>query len=37
MIFAISVQLTTLDFISINAQKGSEIVIEKVNVDEKMN
>jgi hypothetical protein len=36
MIFVISVQLTTLDFKSVNAQKGSEeVVIEKANVDEK--
>jgi hypothetical protein len=35
MIFVISVQLTTLDLKSVNAQKGSEVVIEKANVDEK--
>ncbi|HEX2407615.1 MAG TPA: hypothetical protein VHJ38_10465, partial [Nitrososphaeraceae archaeon] len=36
MIFVISVQLTTLDFKSVNAQEGSEeVVIEKTNVDEK--
>ena len=29
------VNLATLDFKSINAQKGSEVVIEKANVDEK--
>jgi hypothetical protein len=35
MIFVITVPLTTIDFKSVYAQKGSEIVIEKANVDEK--
>ncbi len=35
MIFVIMVNLTTLDLKSVNAQKGSEVVIEKANVDEK--
>jgi hypothetical protein len=35
MTFVITVPLTTLDFESIYAQKGSEIVIEKPNVDGK--
>ena len=35
MAFVITVHLTILDFKSVNAQKGTEIVIEKANVDEK--
>ena len=35
MTFVIAVHLTTLDFESVFAQKGSGIVIEKENVDEK--
>jgi hypothetical protein len=35
MIFVITVHLATLDFKSVYAQKGSEVVIEKANVDEK--
>lgn len=35
MTFVITVDLMTLDFESVYAQKGSEIVIEKPNVDEK--
>ena len=38
MIFVITVHLTILDFKSVNAQKGSEIVeIKNANVDEKTN
>src|SRR5688572_219895 len=34
MLFVITVPLTILDFKSVNAQKASEIVIKKANVDE---